>query len=146
MSDPLVGRGWPFPLRVAARGVGLVGGDDKIRQSLWILLSTSRGERLMRPAYGCGLRELLFEPNTATLRGMVADRIREAVLRFEPRIDLVAVTVESASEGADVLLIRLDYRVRATNAFYNLVYPFFLTEGPAAPAERLLERPLEGAA
>ena len=84
----------------------------------------------MRPEFGCGIHDLVFEPNTAALRGLVQSKVREALIRWEPRIDVLDVRVEHRRPTQrNRLLIRIDYRVRANNAFFNLVYPFFLDEG-----------------
>lgn len=126
----IVGRGWAFPVRPDSTGrLAYAGGDEKIRQSILVILSTAHGERVMRPDFGCGVHDLVFQANTASLRGLVKERVREALVRFEPRIDVLDVRVESPGENRNHLLIRIDYRVRDSNAFYNLVYPFFLTEG-----------------
>jgi phage baseplate assembly protein W len=130
MDDTFLGRGWPFPLKLTpGRRLRLLSGDEKIRQSLWIILSTAPGERLMRPEFGCGVHDLVFEANTAAMRGLVQAKVRDAVVRWEPRIDLLDVRVEAPPEARNYLLIHLDYRIRANNALYNLVYPFFLAEG-----------------
>lgn len=126
-----LGRGWAFPVLPAGGRLGWQGGEEKVRQSIWILLSTAPGERVMRPDFGCGIHDLVFEANTAALRGRVGQRVREALLRFEPRIDVVDVRVETPPEARNHLLITVDYRLRANNAFHNLVYPFFLNEGEA---------------
>lgn len=124
------GQGWPFPLRPDPGGaLPWVGGDEKIRQSLWLILGTAPGERPMRPDFGCGIHDLVFEANTATLRGEVRREVRQALLRWEPRIELLDVRVETPAEARNYLLIRIDYRIRATNTFHNLVYPFYLDEG-----------------
>lgn len=126
----IIGRGLDFPLRPLADGrMRFVGGDEKIRQSIWLILSTSPGEREMRPEFGCGIHDVLFDANTARLRGIVEEKVREALARWEPRIDVLEVRAETPPEGRNHLLIRIDYRVRATNALYNLVYPFFVNEG-----------------
>ena len=83
----------------------------------------------MRPEFGCGIWELVMEPNTSQLHGRVQARVREALVRWEPRIDVLDVRVDSPPEQKHMLLIRLDYRVRANNAQANLVYPFYITEG-----------------
>jgi phage baseplate assembly protein W len=130
VDQSFLGRGWPFPIRPDARGrLCWTDGDAKIRQSIWIILGTAPGERQMRPEFGCGIHDLVFEPVTAALRGLVRERVRDALVRFEPRIDVDDVRVETPVEDPTHLDIHVDYRVRANNALYNLVYPFFLQEG-----------------
>ena len=129
MSD-FIGRGWPFPIKLGVnRCLSFLSGETKIRQSIWLILSTAPGERQMRPDFGCGIHDLVFQPNTAALRGAIQVRVQEALTRWEPRIDVVDVRVETPPEAGNYLLIRIDYRIRANNAFYNLVYPFFINEG-----------------
>jgi phage baseplate assembly protein W len=125
-----LGRGWAFPVVAGRDGrIQTAEGERSIEQAVEIILGTSPGERVMRPEFGCGIWELVMEPNTAQLHGRVQARVRDALVRWEPRIDVLDVRVESPPEQKNVLLIRIDYRVRANNAFYNLVYPFFLQEG-----------------
>jgi uncharacterized protein len=125
-----LGRGWAFPVLGAPNGgVAMVEGAEGIEQAIEIILGTSPGERVMRPEFGCGIWELVMEANTAQLHGRVKARVREALVKWEPRIDVLDVRVEAPEEEKHVLLIRLDYRIRANNTFYNLVYPFFLQEG-----------------
>nr|WP_248287278.1 MULTISPECIES: GPW/gp25 family protein [Massilia] len=125
-----MGRGWAYPvLATRAGGIGLVAGPKAVEEAIAIVLGTSAGERVMRPEFGCGIWELVMEPNTAQLHGRVQVRVREALTRWEPRIDVLDVRVESPPEQKNVLLIRIDYRIRSNNAAYNLVYPFFLQEG-----------------
>lgn len=131
----IIGRGWPFPIKPNRDGrLTFLGGEEKVRQSIWLILSTAPGERQMRPDFGCGVHDLVFQPNTAALRGVVQQQVRQALLRWEQRIDLLDVRVESdpAEPRGNRLLIRVDYRVRTSNAFYNLVYPFYVNEGPAS--------------
>ncbi len=130
MSNSIIGHGFPFPLRPKASGrIEYMGGEEKIRQSIWIILSTAEGERVMLPEFGCGVHDLIFEANTAALRGLVQEKVRESLVRWEPRIDVIDVRAETPPETRNHLLIRIDYRVRSNNALYNLVYPFFLNEG-----------------
>ncbi|KGQ19373.1 GPW/gp25 family protein [Lysobacter dokdonensis DS-58] len=135
MADELrepgfLGRGWAFPVVAGAAGqVALVAGATAIEQAIGIILGTSPGERVMRPEFGCGIWGLVMETNTAQLHGRVQLRVRDALVRWEPRIDVLDVRVESPPEERQVLLIHIDYRVRSNNAAYNLVYPFFLEEG-----------------
>jgi phage baseplate assembly protein W len=145
MAQSFLGRGWGFAIKPNANGrLSYVSGDEKIRQSVLLILSTAAGERQMLPEFGCGIHDLVFQPNTAALRGIVQEKVRQALTRWEPRIDLLEVRVETPgdpriedddvriltlAEARNYLLIRIDYRVRSNNAFYNLVYPFYLNEG-----------------
>ncbi len=131
MTKAFLGVGVGFPIRPEANGaLALAAYEDSVRQSILIILGTSPGERAMRPDFGCGLVDLVFEPNDATTAGHIADTVSEALLRFEPRINVVTVDVRRGSE-AEVLLIDIEYQVRATNNVFNLVYPFYLEQGAA---------------
>ena len=135
MADDFLGRGFPFPFLPDPQGrLRLVTGETRIRQSIWVILATAPGERLIRPDFGCGIHDLVFEPNSAALRGLVAARVRAALVRFEPRIDVLDVQVGTDDAERNHLLIGVDYRIRANNAFGNLVYPFFVNEGVGLPA------------
>jgi phage baseplate assembly protein W len=126
----ILGEGWSFPIKPDPLGrLTYLRADTKIEQSLWIILSTSPGERQMLPEFGCGIYDLVFEPNTAALRGLVREKVREALIRWEPRIDVLEVRVEKPEDQSNQLLIRVDYRVRSSNSLYNLVYPFYVKEG-----------------
>lgn len=130
MDQDFLGRGWNFPVKPGINGrLAFAGGEEKIRQSIWLILSTAPGERQMRPDFGCGIHDLVFEVNTAAMHGLVQTRVRESLTRWEPRIDVTDVRVETPPEARNYLLIRVDYRIRSNNAFYNLVYPFFINEG-----------------
>ncbi len=83
----------------------------------------------MEPAFGCGLHEYVFAPATATTAALVTQQVYSALLRWEPRIDVLDVRAEPRPETPNALFIRVDYRIRTNNAFHNLVYPFYLTEG-----------------
>jgi len=124
-----LGSGWSFPIRIDRQGeIALVSREEDIRQAILVILGTSPGERVMRPDFGAGLKALVFEPiNTAT-KALVKHRVEEALLLWEPRIDSVEIAIaDERSLGR--LLIDIRYRVRATNTFFNLVYPFYLLEG-----------------
>ena len=131
VAQDFLGRGWRFPVTLVPDQLrSFLGGDEKIRQSIWIILSTAPGERQMLPEFGCGIHDLVFEPNTAATRGLVQQQVSAALTRWEPRIDVLGVRVDPpAPEERNRMLIRIDYRVRENNAFFNLVYPFFLDEG-----------------
>ena len=106
----------------------MVSGADDIRQAVGIILGTNPGERVMRPDFGAGLRALVFEPLNTTTIEQVKERVRTALVRWEPRIDVLAVRVTADQPFANKLLIEIDYQIRASNTFDNLVYPFYLLE------------------
>jgi phage baseplate assembly protein W len=130
MSRDFLGTGWKFPIRVNPTG-GLSWSSDEhdIQEAIWIILATAPGERQMRPRFGCGIHNSVFAPNEPKTHGTIATQVRKALTEFERRIDLVDVRVEAAPDEPNKLLIRVDYRIRTTNAFHNLVYPFYIQEG-----------------
>jgi hypothetical protein len=126
MPQSFLGVGWGFPVAAGAdRKVARAAYEESVRQSIWIVLGTAKGERLMRPDFGCGIHDLVFERNTAATAAKVAQGVREALLIFEPRIDLLDVQVESR-DGGQVMEVSVDYRIRATDTAFNLVFPFYL--------------------
>ncbi|MBO1076176.1 GPW/gp25 family protein [Roseomonas marmotae] len=129
MARPFLGRGVGFPFRVGPRGnLPWVEGAAAVERAIWIILSTARGEMPMQPRFGCGIQELVFADNTPASRGVVAQLVTEALSEWEPRIDLVDIRVREGGEQT-VMAIEIDYRLRADNAFFNLVYPFYPREG-----------------
>lgn len=131
-SKTFLGVGVGFPLQAEADG-GLqrAGYEESVRQSIWLILSTAKGERVMRPDFGCGIHELVFDTVTAATSGRVGAAVHDALLQFEPRIDVRQVAVRPGQDPG-VLLISIDYEVRATNNAFNLVYPFYLDTGAGA--------------
>ncbi len=124
-----LGQGWAFPVDVTATGeIRLAAYEEDIRQSIQIILGTNPGERVMRPDFGAGLRALMFEPLNTTTIALTRHRVEQALITWEPRIDTITLEIEPRPEYGQ-LLITVNYRVRATNTFYNLVYPFYLLEG-----------------
>jgi phage baseplate assembly protein W len=132
-----LGTGWGFPPDFSARdrSVEMVSHEEDIRQSLKILFSTQPGERVMVPAYGCGLRVKVFDSITESMVTEIRDLIERAVLFFEPRITLEEVTVEIDDVYEGRVFIHLFYTVRATNTRSNMVYPFYFLEATLAPLE-----------
>lgn len=125
-----LGIGWKFPLQVTpSGGIATASAEQRIEESILIILDTAPGERLMLPAFGCGIHDLPFAPNDATTVSQAIDRVRRALVDYEPRIDVLDVSARSADGQPNLLLIRIDYRIRDTNSMKNLVYPFFITEG-----------------
>jgi uncharacterized protein len=128
MSD-FLGRGWAFPVAPGPDGeIAMVSDDEDIRQSIRMILDTEPGERVMRPDFGAGLRGLVFEPITVRLVALVQHRVEQALTEWEPRILVKAVTVNTDEAVSGRLKVEVEYVVRATNTFYNLVYPFYLKE------------------
>jgi phage baseplate assembly protein W len=126
MAKAFLGVGWGFPVVFDNSGVVTTAQyEESVRQAIWIILGTSKGERVMRPDFGCGIYDLVFEVNSASTSGRVAQAVREALLVQEPRIDVRDVQVEAQGSG-ETLLIHIEYQVRATNNVFNLVYPFYL--------------------
>src|ERR1044072_3372212 len=130
MSKLFLGVGWGFPVAADDGAIQLAEYEESVRQSIWIVLGTAKGERIMRPDFGCGIYELVFEVNSASTAGPIAHEVTDALLYFEPRIDVLDVQVQ-AETGDGVMLISIDYQVRATNNVFNLVYPFYLERSPA---------------
>jgi len=128
----VLGRGWAAPVGVDGAGEArLAAGPEKVRQSIRLVLGTRRGTRAMRPDFGAGLEDFLFEPISTTTAALIRHRVETALVRWEPRIDVTEVLVDVVDRRAGRLQITIGYRIRSTNTFYNLVYPFFLHEsGP----------------
>jgi phage baseplate assembly protein W len=129
-AKAFLGRGWSFPLRVHEKEgtIRLSEHEQDIREAIWIILSTSKGERLMRPDFGCGIHDLVFEIVNTTTLTEIEDMVRRALVAFEPRIDVVRVQALSDAGLDGQLRISIDYQVRGTNNQLNLVYPFYIKE------------------
>jgi Bacteriophage baseplate protein W len=125
-----LGVGWKFPLQVTPSGkIAQARFEQRIEESIYLILTTAKRERLMLPDFGCGIHDLVFAPNNTLTRSAVVQNVRQALVTFERRIDVLDVTAEAADGEPNLLLIRINYRVRANNALGNLVYPFFINEG-----------------
>ena len=124
-----LGRGWAFPISLDEDGqIALATHEVDVRQSIHIILGTALGERVMRADFGVGLSDIVFETlSTATIT-QVRKLVEDALVNWEPRIDNVTVHV-TPEPNRGVLNVGVDYRIRETNTFYNLVYPFYLLEG-----------------
>jgi phage baseplate assembly protein W len=130
-QDPVIGTGFQFPIKVNPKGgLDWSSGPQRIQDAIWIVLSTSAGERVMRPTFGAGVQDFVFAPNSAAYRTLLANAIKNALTKWEPRIDLVNLTVQEApQQGPGCVLVAVEYRIRSTNALYNLVYPLYVQEG-----------------
>ncbi len=133
MADEFLGKGWSFPVRTPDDGGEIVMSRDeeKIRQSVEIILGTSPGERLMRPEFGCGIHDYVFAPNNVRTAGLLRFHVEEALNRWEPRIDLEEVTVAPDDNDPAVIRIGISYKVKSTDSRFNMVYPFYLERGGA---------------
>jgi len=120
-----LGTGWSFPPSFSEGKVSMSADETDIYESLHILFGTSAGERFLQPKYGLDMHELLFEPMNTTLRTFLVDRIRTAILVYEPRIRVVNLNIDSPDPNEGTLSILLEYEVRATNSRFNLVFPFY---------------------
>jgi len=126
-----LGVGWAFPVKPVNGRLAFARYEEDIEQAIQIVLLTARNERVMLPEFGAGVRNFVFEPNTPTTHRAVEEAVRHALIDWEPRIDLERVEVTADDEDPSLLLIHVDYVVRATNTFYNRVFPFYLLEGGA---------------
>lgn len=127
---PVLGAGWRFPVGLdappAPQRLAMAADEESVRQSIYIILSTTKGERVMRPTFGCNLHELVFAVNNRATQATAAFEVREALEAWEPRIDLLEVEATAGGDRGEQLLISIEYRVRSTDNRFNLVYPFYL--------------------
>lgn len=131
MNRDYLGRGWSFPpdFTRAPVGVSMLEEDADVASSLQILLSTTPGERIMQPLYGCNLSELLFESIDTRMKTLMADKVESAILYYEPRVTLESVILDDSMDTEGVVLIGVVYRVKSTNSRFNFVYPYYKNEG-----------------
>ncbi len=124
-----LGKGWGGPeFDRASHGVHMADEDEDIRQSLWILLSCSPGERIHRPDYGCDLGKYAFEAMDTAAQTLLRNEVERAVILWEPRISLISIGFEIDHEQG-ILHILLDYTINRANRRNNMAYPFYLNEG-----------------
>lgn len=131
MSDTrnkaFLGQGWNFPLQLNSRGgIALAGGEQDIEQSIHVILGTVPGERRMRPEFGCRIHELVFAPNNAATEGLLIHYIREALERWEPRIEVQDIAVSTAPDNEATLLAEISYQIKDTHDPRSIVYPLYL--------------------
>lgn len=128
-GNAFLGVGLAFPPAASSSGdLAMSAYETDIQQSIRIILGTTPGERAMRPDFGAGLKTLIFEPMNTTTAALAQYNVQKALIEWEPRIDQITVVV-TPQPSTGSLMIDIRYRVRLTNVFYNLVYPFYLTEG-----------------
>ena len=123
-----LGTGWSFPPRFAGGGVVMSRDEQDIQESLKILFGTVPGERFLEPKFGLDMHSLMFEPMSTTMRSLLLDRVRTAILIYEPRIKLIDLQVDNPDPNEGSLRVLLEYEVRSTNSRFNLVFPFYRTD------------------
>ena len=131
-TNEILGCGWAFPLRISrSGGIELARGESDIEESIRLILKTARGERRMRPLFGCTIHDLVFSPNDDTTAGLARYAVEEALGWWEPRISVENIAVTPSRDDPARLDIKIDYRVRATKDARSLVYPFYLIQQEA---------------
>ena len=124
------GVGWKFPVIFDHTGkIVLSKHEEDIIEAIRIILGTSKGERVMHEDFGCGIHDMVFDVINTTTLSLTEATVREAIITYEPRIELIGVKVTTDKGEIGKLLINVDYRVRSTNNQFNIVYPFYLSEG-----------------
>jgi phage baseplate assembly protein W len=124
-----LGIGWKFPLQVTPSGtIAQARYEQRVEESIYLILATAKGERPMLPDFGCGIHDLVFAPDNPGTISLVTQAVRRALTTYERRIDVIGVDVDAAPGAANLLLIRVSYRIRGNNAMGNLVYPFYIRE------------------
>jgi phage baseplate assembly protein W len=140
VTTDFVGAGWSFPVRTDATGsIALVRRDRELQEAIRLILGTSPGERPMRPEFGCRIAEHVFGVADAGTAGQIAEDVRTALDRWEPRIDVDEVSIAFDRVEAGTLYIDVHYTVRDTNDVRNLVFPFYAIPGGEPDTPVLLE-------
>jgi len=130
MTEEFLGTGWEFPVGTDSRGdIAVSSADEDIQEAIRIILGTAKGERVMRPAFGCDIHDHVFSAATPSTLNLIERSVQEALVRWEPRIDVEAVDARTDDADPNKVLIEIDYHVRTTNSLSNMVYPFYITEG-----------------
>jgi len=129
-SKDFLGTGWKYPVKVDIdKKIAMSEYEEDIEEAIRIILGTAKGERVMRPDFGCGIHEMVFEPINTTTVNLIENSVRDGLIQWEPRIEVIKVEVSTEESAQGKLLISIDYRVRVTNNQFNLVYPFYVKEG-----------------
>lgn len=129
-ENSFLGIGWSFPpsFDQASGQVQMLTGEEDIKSSLQVLLSTRLGERVMQPLFGCNMDTMVFDILDTTLKTEMKNLIQKAILFFEPRINVEKIDLDAQNEIKGFIIITVKYVVRSTNTRGNLVYPFYLSE------------------
>jgi phage baseplate assembly protein W len=133
MLKSFLGRGWKFPVQIdpTTGRFAMSVAEQDIRESIYIILATAPGERVMRPEFGCGIHDLVFSPMNSVTLGLFESRVREAITRWEARVEILKLEISTKEASKGKLEIDLTFLMLETNSEFNLVFPFYLTEGAA---------------
>lgn len=127
LHNEIVGRGWAFPPSIDPQGgIALTNERNELTQAIQIILSTSPGQRVMRPTFGCRLHELVFAPNNSHTAAQARTYVEEALGMWEPRIRVIQVVVHPDPDEHSRLMIEIEYELKATHDQRSLVYPFYI--------------------
>lgn len=126
MEIDFLGVGWTLPVELKNGQIEVARYENAVRQSIWMILSTAKGERVMRPDFGCDIHEKVFSPNSLGTVGQIISDVRDALIEWEPRIDVLDVDTIPDPNQPNLILIQINYQIRTTNNIFNLVYPFYL--------------------
>jgi phage baseplate assembly protein W len=122
-----LGRGWKYPISIENGKIAISEDEDSVRESILIILGTAKGERVMRPDFGCGINEVVFSLNNSQTAGLISIQIKEALLKWEKRIEVLDVNAYPDANEETRLNIYIEYMIKTTNSKNNLVYPFYLS-------------------
>ncbi|AXG71527.1 lysozyme [Kordia sp. SMS9] len=125
-----LGKGWDFPPKFLKHQgeIKMISDIEDIESSLQIIITTRRGERVMRPKFGCDLTDQIFENLSATQMTIMKNRIKEAIIIYEPRIEVIKIALDTQNFLEGKFLIKIEYLIRATNTRRNIVFPYYITE------------------
>ena len=127
MDIDFLGVGWASPVTPDKKGqIQVAKYEEAVRQSIFMILGTAKGERVMRPDFGCGIHDKVFAPNSSGTLGQIISDVRDALIEWEPRIDILDVDTIPDPQKPNMILVQVNYQVRTTNNIFNLVYPFYL--------------------
>jgi phage baseplate assembly protein W len=129
-TQDFLGSGWAFPVGVDARGrIALSRRERDVEESIMMILLTPKGQRVMRPEFGCRVHELVFAPNDASTEGLAIYYVEEALAMWEPRIEVLSVRANPDASAPERLLIEIDYEIKASYDRRTLVFPFYRIPG-----------------
>jgi hypothetical protein len=129
LPKEFLGVGWKFPVTVDSGKIAMSKYEDDIREAIWLILSTAKGERIMHPDFGCEIHDMVFQTVNVVTLSSIEMAVREALTLHEPRIKVMRIDVSSEEALEGKLVINIDYCVKTTDNQFNIVYPFDISEG-----------------